>query len=102
MSITTTAIPIVGAETKREVLARATRRLREQVAAHGITPTTMTLLALYERRYRYAVGPEATLDGIRMECLSTEGHIGLVCHLEENHQGLHSSSAEKGLGLQWA
>jgi len=97
----TTAIPVVGMETKREVLSRASRRLREQVAAHGITSTTLTLLSLYERRYRIASGEDATLDGIRMDCLNRDASIGALCHREEGHIGPHSTDSEGQGGLTW-
>lgn len=95
------AIATMSGETKREVLARATRRLREQVAAHGITATTLTLFGLYERRYRIATGPEADLEGIPMDCLNVDSQVGALCHREEGHRGRHSTDSEGRGGLQW-
>lgn len=46
---------------KVEVLARATKRLTEQVLRHGITEATISLMRLYEGLYSLAIGPEAML-----------------------------------------
>jgi hypothetical protein len=46
---------------KVDVLARALRRIGDQVATHGITATTLSLFGLYERMYEDAPGPEALL-----------------------------------------
>lgn len=47
--------------TKVDILARALRRIGDQVATHGITATTLSLFGLYERMYADADGPEAVL-----------------------------------------
>lgn len=46
---------------KVEVLARATKRLTEQVLRYGITEATLSLMRLYEGLYSLATGPEAML-----------------------------------------
>lgn len=88
-------------ETKHEVLARASRRIREQVASHGITQTTFTLLHLYERRYRLASGPEADLSTIRLDCLSVDPQVGALCNREEGHLPTHSTDPMGNGGLTW-
>jgi len=57
--------------TKVDVLARALRRIGDQVATHGITATTLSLFGLYERMYNDADGPEAIL-------VNDDGEWGVV------------------------
>jgi hypothetical protein len=57
--------------TKVDVLARALRRVGDQVATHGITATTLSLFGLYERMYNDAPGPEAVL-------VNDDGEWGVV------------------------
>lgn len=57
--------------TKVDILARAVRRIGDQVAQHGITATTLSLFGLYEQMYNDAEGPEAIL-------VQEDGHLAVV------------------------